>query len=108
MQKTSKSRLFIFIPLLVLCTFAFAATANATYVITSIDFQIVPSATTAKIGDDIYFNMSVIDVTSTYTGVSFVSATTGQIVLTSTNFPISPGWLSRSGISPISKNPRLL
>jgi hypothetical protein len=64
---------------------------QAAYIITSLDYQISPTSTVAKIGDNVLFQMAVLDYTSTYSNVTTVgSPSSTTIVVASVNFPI-PG-----------------
>ncbi len=84
-QKTYKI-CFIFSFLLLSSLYIYSAD-----VITSVDFWVSPTAQTAKIGDTIYFNMCVLDVSSTYSNISqVVSVTNTSIDIACANFPATP------------------
>ncbi|MBP7791662.1 MAG: hypothetical protein KA120_01210 [Candidatus Goldbacteria bacterium] len=82
MQKISKTLLmFLFLAF-------FTSFIHSTDVITSLDFQVSPTAQTAKIGDMILFNMCVLNVSSAYSNVTqIVSVTNTAIVIACANFP---------------------
>jgi hypothetical protein len=70
LRRTAKTSLLAFgILSLILFT---ASSAQAVYVISSFDFQITPTAQTACIGDNVLFNMAVIDATTTYANITNV------------------------------------
>ncbi len=77
-----------------LISFLLNANIFAVYVITSLDYTITPTAQTAKIGDNIYFRLAVVDVTKSYADVTVATVTSSAIYLYSPTFPGSfPGFM---------------
>jgi len=70
------------------------ANLHATYVISSVDYLITPTAQTAKIGDYIFFRLAAIDVTKSYTDLTVATVTASALYLYSPSFPGSfPGFM---------------
>ncbi len=74
-----------------LLTLAFVSGIKA-YYISSFDFRITPTAQTAKIGDEVLFNLCALDTTVTYANVSVVvqPVTASYIELSDLSLPASP------------------
>ncbi|MFP4465826.1 MAG: hypothetical protein ACLFP1_02110 [Candidatus Goldiibacteriota bacterium] len=87
MQKTSKifHRIFFLVIFLM-----FSGFLNAANVITSLDFSVSRTASTAKIGDTVYFTMAVIDASNTYSDLQPVTATASAAYVYGENLPATP------------------
>lgn len=67
-----------------------AGNIQAAYLISSLEYQISPSSATGKIGDEVLFQMCVLNAGSTYSNVSqVVSVTTTSITVACADFPAS-------------------
>ncbi|MCE5299808.1 MAG: hypothetical protein LLG37_02905 [Spirochaetia bacterium] len=84
MGKITRNLVFAF-SLFVISIF-FSAGANAAYIISSLNFQLSPVATTAKIGDYVLFRMCVVNATDTFQNVTVNSVTNTSIVVSSPDF----------------------
>lgn len=87
-MKTHTKAPFLKLSLIALFLFSIPAAGYSSYLISSLDFRINPTAQTAKIGDTVHFNMAVIDASQTYLNITnVVSVNTASIVISSLNFP---------------------
>lgn len=90
MRTTSYRSVSILSIILLFSVFISFSSIKAANIVSSLDFQISPSAQTAGLGDYILMNMAVIDATDTYSNVSVVSVTDTTVVVYSPDFPL--GW----------------
>jgi len=93
LQNTSKFnglfRLFLFLTVF----FISAQQAKAAYVIAALDYRATPAASVSKIGDTVYFTMTVIDATQTFSSLSavtFTAGSTGNVYVGGTALPATP------------------
>ncbi len=93
MQNTSKFkgifRLFIIVSAFLISS----KYLQAAYVIAALDYRATPAATVSKIGDTLYFTMTVIDATQTFSSLSAVTITagpTGNIYVGGSSLPATP------------------